>query len=323
MCIIRRISAIALIAALCFTLFAGCTPSGGTTTPTTLPTAAPTEPTEPPVPTGPTFAEPNGTIHYNKEWDGKTLKVLAIGNSFSVDAMTYLYDIAAAHGVQEVVLGNLYIAGCPLSKHAKIAASGDAAYKYYKNDSGKWNTTANVSLDTALADEDWNIISLQQASSQSGDPSSYDLLDDMITILNNKKALDNAQLVWHMTWAYRSDSTNAAFKKFDSNQLTMYQAIADAVQSEVLGKSEIEIILPSGTVIQNIRKVEGDTLNRDTSHLNEFGQYLAGYVWFVSLTGRPIEELKFIPRILTLSEEDQQLIINVVNQAALYPFQLS
>ena len=182
----------------CLSLFAGCSESatGNTNTPTDAPTQGPTEPT---VLTGPTFTEPNGPIYYNKEWDGKTLKILAIGNSFSVDAMTYLYDIAKAHGVEDVVLGNLYIAGCPLSKHVRIGIAGDAAYKYYKNTSGKWTTTSNVSLDTALAEEDWNIISVQQASSQSGTPSSYDVLSDMITLLDNKKALDNAQLVWHMT----------------------------------------------------------------------------------------------------------------------------
>ena len=103
----------------------------------------------------------------------------------------------------------------------------------------------------------------------------------------------------------------------------MYTAITDAVQSEVIGKSNIKIVMPSGTTVQRVRGFMGDTLNRDNSHLNEMGQYVAGYTWFASLTGRPIEELKFIPSILNLSEEDQQQIINAVNQAALYPFQIS
>ena len=48
----------------------------------------------------------------------KSLKVLAIGNSFSVDAMTHLYSVAAAEGVEEIVLGNFFVGACTLKMHA-------------------------------------------------------------------------------------------------------------------------------------------------------------------------------------------------------------
>ncbi|MBE6680642.1 MAG: DUF4886 domain-containing protein, partial [Ruminococcaceae bacterium] len=103
------------------------------------------------------------------------LKILAIGNSFSVDAMQYLWDIANDGGVK-VVLGNLYIGGCSLNTHAKNIEENKAAYTYYKNTSGSWSTTANTSIATALADEEWDIITVQQASNYSGVASSYSKL---------------------------------------------------------------------------------------------------------------------------------------------------
>ena len=45
----------------------------------------------------------------------KTLRVLAIGNSFSVDAMEYLYQIAKDAGVEQVILGNLRVSGCTVA----------------------------------------------------------------------------------------------------------------------------------------------------------------------------------------------------------------
>ncbi|MDE6646879.1 MAG: DUF4886 domain-containing protein, partial [Prevotella sp.] len=43
---------------------------------------------------------------------GKVIKVLAIGNSFSEDAVEqYLYELAAAQG-DSLVIGNAYIPGC-------------------------------------------------------------------------------------------------------------------------------------------------------------------------------------------------------------------
>ena len=37
----------------------------------------------------------------------KSIKILAIGNSFSVDAVEYLWDMLDAAGVEEIVIGNL------------------------------------------------------------------------------------------------------------------------------------------------------------------------------------------------------------------------
>ena len=47
----------------------------------------------------------------------KVLKVLAIGNSFSQDAVEqYLYELAAAQG-DSLIIGNAYIGGCPIERH--------------------------------------------------------------------------------------------------------------------------------------------------------------------------------------------------------------
>lgn len=62
--------------------------------------------------------------------EGKSFKVLAIGNSFSVDAMQYLYGLAKDAGYTDIVLGNLYIGGCTLETHANNIGTGKAAYEF-------------------------------------------------------------------------------------------------------------------------------------------------------------------------------------------------
>ena len=43
-------------------------------------------------------------------WDDDgVLKILTIGNSFSVDCMEYVYQIAKAAGVEKIKLGNLFV----------------------------------------------------------------------------------------------------------------------------------------------------------------------------------------------------------------------
>ena len=46
------------------------------------------------------------------------MKVLSVGNSFSVDCQRYVREIAAGNG-KEITLGNLYIGGCSLERHCE------------------------------------------------------------------------------------------------------------------------------------------------------------------------------------------------------------
>ena len=58
------------------------------------------------------------------------MKVLAIGNSFSNDAMRYLHGIAKADGVDMKTV-NLFIGGCPLSRQTTLFFTGVSQYSSY------------------------------------------------------------------------------------------------------------------------------------------------------------------------------------------------
>ena len=58
----------------------------------------------------------------------KVLKVLAIGNSFSVDAIEQnLYELAHAQG-DSLVIGNAYIGGCTIDRHWENTYNGKTDY---------------------------------------------------------------------------------------------------------------------------------------------------------------------------------------------------
>ena len=61
-----------------------------------------------------------------------TLRILAIGNSFSQDAVEQnLYEICAAAG-QQVIIGNMYIPGCSIDKHVRCMENDSPSYDYRK-----------------------------------------------------------------------------------------------------------------------------------------------------------------------------------------------
>ncbi len=48
-----------------------------------------------------------------------TLRILAIGNSFSDDGTEYLPGLLEAAGIHNVIVARLYIGGCTLQRHCK------------------------------------------------------------------------------------------------------------------------------------------------------------------------------------------------------------
>ena len=238
--------------------------------------------------------------------DGKTLKVLAIGNSFSNNTTDYLYQVAAAHGCTDITVGRLYIGGCSLQKHISNAQADAPEYTYYKNTTGTWDKMEAVTLLYGLQDEAWDIITMQQSSALSGNAESYGSpLDNLITYVNENKTNPNAKLVWHMTWAYQQDSTQSAFANYGSSQEIMYQAILQAVEQKILTNSAFSAVIPAGTAVQNARtSFIGDTITRDGYHLNDFGKVIGAYMWFVTFTGKPLESINLdsIPGGSTLTE---------------------
>ena len=228
----------------------------------------------------------------------KTIKVLAIGNSFSVDAMQHLWGIFADGGYEKIILGNLYIGGCTLNTHWSNIQNNSTAYIYYKTTNGVWLQNSATRLSTALADEDWDYITVQQASGGSGQASTYSNLQKILGYLDLNKTNPDAKILWHMTWAYEGDSTHADFSKYNNNQMTMYESIVSAVRSEVTTKPLIEGVIPSGTAIQNLRTTYvGDNVTRDGYHLdNGFGRYAAALTWYGFITGQPVEDIDWVPK---------------------------
>ena len=212
----------------------------------------------------------------------KAVRILASGNSFSQDAVEqYLHELAEAEGISTII-GNMFIGGCSLERHVKKARDNAPAYAYRKiGTDGKKREKGKMSLETVLADEDWDYVSLQQASPFSGMYETYEAsLPELIEYVKARLP-KKTKLMLHQTWAYASTSRHSGFKNYNCNQLTMYQAIADAVKKAAKA-NKIKIVIPSGTAIQNARtSFIGDHLNRDGYHLDvKIGRYTAACTWF-------------------------------------------
>jgi hypothetical protein len=249
----------------------------------------------------------------------ESLKVLAIGNSFSEDAMTYLAEIAVNYGLENFTFAYLYIGGASLETHWTTVQNGTSSYRYEKNSENEWDNRGNKSLLIGLLDEEWDIVTMQQASGYSGMTDTFQpYLDNLVDYVNENKLTDTT-FMWHQTWAYAQSSTHSAFPNYDSDQMTMFNAIVDAAQNYILNDDTFRQIIPAGTALQNVRSSSvGDNVNRDGYHLNSYGRFVAGLMWFKTITGFSIDDITYKPSSVT----DEQLVIakEAVNNAYMQMF---
>lgn len=258
------------------------------------------------------------------EQEEKSISILAVGNSFSVDAMQYLYGILKDVGYDEIVLGNLYISGCVLETHASRFTDNSASYKYYINTEGEWTSTESYRPLDALKSHDWDFVTLQQGSSKSGLEDTFDpYLNTLTEII--KGNCPQANLVWHMTWAYQADCTLNAFNNYDNNQQTMYDAILDVVKKKILLNPDFITIVPNGTAVQNLRtSYMGDTITRDGYHMSyDKGRYLTALTFAKALTGCDLSEVTYTPSEYTYADKAIAAMKDAADKAIAVPFSVT
>lgn len=263
--------------------------------------------------------------HSYEERIPTTLKLLAIGNSFSEDAFAHMYIVAKSAGVENVVLGNLYEGGCSLDTHWKFMSGDLAEYnKFYVSSDetcGMIVESTNATAKHAITYTDWDYISIQQASNQSGLPEKYGNLQNVIDYINANKTSD-AKLLWQMTWAYQQDSTHSGFASYNNDQMTMYNSIVNTVKEVILTNDAFYGVIPVGTSVQNLRtSVLEDTLTRDGYHLSMgIGRYTNSLTWIAYLTGCDVDKITATPSSYPEVASSLDYIKDAVKKAIANPY---
>ena len=162
--------------------------------------------------------------------EAKTLKVLMIGNSFTESAMRETPSVAKAMGCA-LDLANLYIGGCPLSKHwANVEKAGDPDFRPYAVQMSWTSCDAKASglrraapkgranIPQALAAEPWDIVTIQQASGQSAFEKTYQPYADNL-IAKIRELAPQAEIRIQETWSYSPYDGRLGVWKFTPDEM--------------------------------------------------------------------------------------------------------
>jgi len=285
-------------------------------------------------------------IVYVIDGSKEEILVMAIGNSFAQDSMTYLKRIAAADGVN-ISSYNCYVGGRPLNAHYNAWVNEVADYEIQPEGA---RSTMMTSSNDMVKMYDWDYILVQGTTHSSH----YDTGlwgDDAATVWTTladgiAQAAPNAKRFVHATWApYETLSatmnsgmfaggTPDARGAYTKALLERQQLGADIFSTESredgsgayiptavavdylirhYGFPEYEGELTDGKYYSNAATSRG--VYRDTTcHLTDnVGRVLAGLVWYEMITGTPATENAYTRS--TLSAEDMTMIKEAAHYA--------
>ena len=216
----------------------------------------------------------------------KTISILMIGNSFSVDAARYTHQLSVGTDVV-IELGVLYVGGCSLEQHIGFIKDGSSPYEWFINGE---STGKYISLKDALLMKEWDYITLQQVSVYSGLVDTfYPYIKELVNYVREYQK--TATFVLHKTWPYETGFDNTNFAHYNYDRKTMYTCI-NKTYDYVAKDLGINVVIRSGDIIEKAIEKYGEHFHKDGFHLNDEGRYLVALGFVHTFNGnKTIEEL--------------------------------
>ena len=206
-----------------------------------------------------------------------SLKIIAIGNSFSEDSTRYLHQIAYADRL-DIKVACLYRGGCSLEQHYYNMLGDIKDYVFIQNGV---STGLPASIREGLTSDEWDIAVMQQVSNLSFDYATYQpYLNELGKYVRHYSP--GAAQVINQTWAYPAGSERLASVGF-SDPDDMYAGLTGAY---LRAKTDLraEVLIPCGLAVKTAIAKGYTGMYRDELHMSMGGgRYLLGLVWYGAL----------------------------------------
>jgi len=254
------------------------------------------------------------------------IRILGIGNSFTMDAMGRELQPIFTSEAQDVILGYPFRGGTWLSQHDAWSNRTDTMpYNYYEYRNGVQTTTgtSTYNMTMAVEHEPWDYVLIQSDHDSAGIYKSYEpYLSHLVDFVKAHCSNKNVKIGFYMTWAYDSISTYSAFKYYKYNNQLMYDSIIAAAKKVMQTHPEF-FLVPAGTAIQNARtSYMGHRMNRDGYHLNyTYGNYTAALSWYRAIMGKDPKEITYYPG--SISEYCARMCQAAVHEAFEHPYEVT
>lgn len=290
----------------------------------------------------PTQAVPETPVIEESPEEANVLKIMILGSSRSVNTFQLLYEAFKDQMPdQELVLGVMYYSGCSMTMHVNFIKDDAAVYRYYRNDSGRWDIVEGVKMDQGLKDQKWDVILLQAGNGDLANSMNLPCREFLVDYVSGILGDHPHTFWWHSTWFNSTDPSlyNSNATKLDPYAIDQYSQLTNNIETAkatVLEDPMFEGRITSGTPMMyalKVLEVPEVALYRDHTHLSDFGCLLVGYAFYAQYTGNPVTQVNLdkIPVYLRhekyqsqgdmeVTEEMKQTILKTVEYTLANPW---
>ena len=198
-----------------------------------------------------------------------------------------------------------------------------AEYEVFRNNNGSWTSTKNCTIDSLLAEGDWDVITTQNSSGLSGKADGYKNLNNVADYIKEK--CPHSKLIWHLIWGYQNGSKWLTPNSYNGDEKFMYESIVNCTNDIVIPSGKFDSVAPVGAAIMNARtsKLKNSVHLDDGSHLSEeFGYYIAAFTWYCHLTGQDVYDTNFAVNGM-ISSEELNIIVESAKNAIENPYKIT
>ena len=154
------------------------------------------------------------------------------------------------------------------------------------------STNFCVSMEEALLNRDWDVVTIQQVSNEAPFYETYQPYLCSITDYV-RKLVPKAKIVIHQTWAYEQNCYRLNTELGYTDHKDMFRDIENAYKKAADAISA-DFIIPSGELFQKLIANGIEKVHRDTFHADlGIGRYALGLLWYAILTGNDVKPNTF------------------------------
>ena len=250
----------------------------------------------------------------------KSMKVLATGHSNIATSVTYLTYIAKDLGT-DMLVGLLWRGDATFGTYVSLHSSPNCFWFGKSNLSTFGDiTVSKQTVDDHLAEEDWDIITINQGHLFKGYNSKNDL-PKFINIIRSK--CPDTPIYNNISLAFMDGCTNAQFlADWQGDTDAMYRDVIEDVKENIAPNENIAGMIPTGTLIKSLTtsKYKDSIYAADRIHLGTYGAYAAGILWYAVLTGASVDGLKWMPA--GMEAEFRDFVIELVPKIIANPYEM-
>ncbi len=254
----------------------------------------------------------------------KSFKVLFVGNSFAEDTMQYAAEVALSLGIPSVTLGVLYKGGCPIDYHYDHAVNDDAEYEYRTNDGTGWDCTPDYTISRAVKSKDWDWIAIQHGTRDGRrytSPECYEKLSPLVEFLKTI-APSKTKFAFNLTWLGEPDHPHHEILSYGKDTALMRKKLEEVTKAAVLNNPQIDLLVPTGTAIENARTSHIGILTRDGYHLSvDNGRFIAALAFISTVTGIDAATITWAPE--GVDDYAKKVAVAAVKHAQEHPLQIT